>query len=448
MMQPPNDVPYDSDNERDKEEANSEYRNPWSPFAAASPDTIKTQGNVGTPCSVTTESDSTIEENTKNTHRPNDAMPNPYYTDRMDDLESRQLTDEEKRQLEDDLKNKREYTGIPESDTDDVVGFNTLQDQFITIIEKTKKVVALAALFISAGASLFLIFQFMPFLVSLSMLSPWIQFPVAILVITLTGILLFYFGKLFYSGVRLQTSPNTRFRELSKRDKRCDIKTWENDPDQAKLLRSLVEDYLRHAFAGDVREKELIATNLPKDKIKWVLGQAKDLLSDNRMSAKDWIRQFRTNIQTSLDTHANTIVWRHVKRVGVRTLVAPYAWLDAIFMLYQIISLERELLQLYGVRPDLVNVTLLSVKSAGSVYIASQWDHIYESAIDCLDPEMFTVLEETAAGILGQTLVAGLGKAAPGFLKTLSGSAANAFMVYRIGISSIYHLQPTQRKRK
>lgn len=448
MMQPQNDVPYDGDNERDKEEANSEYRNPWSPFAVSPPDTIKTKGNVGTPCSVTTESDNNMVGNTNNSHRPHDAMPNPYYTDRMDELESRQLTDEEKRQLEDDLKNKREYTGTPESDTDDLVGFNRLQDQFITIIEKTKKVASLAALLISAAASLFLIFQFMPFLVSLSMLSPWIQFPVAISVITLTGILLFFFGKLFYSGVRLHTTPNATFRELSKRDERCRVKGWENDSDQAKLLRSLVEDYLRYALTGDKREGELIATKLPKDKIKWVLGQAESLLSDNHLSAKDWIRQFRSNIQTTLDNHANTIVWQHVKRVGVRTLVSPYSWLDTILMLYHIITLEKKLLQIYGVRPDWVNVAMLSVKSTGSVYLASQWDHIYDNAVDCLSPDTVAYLQEASVGIFGETVAAVLGKAAPGFLKSLTGSGINAFMLYRIGISSIYHLQPTQKKRK
>ena len=115
-------------------------------------------------------------------------------------------------------------------------------------------------------------------------------------------------------------------------------------------LRQDAEQVLLHNSDATPVLKKLFSLYSSRKDMHWHLDEMQSY-RDEVMDDQDKILLAETSLMTPLDTEAKQIIASTAKRVSVITALNPSAVLDIIFVGYQVISMLRKLMALYGGRP-------------------------------------------------------------------------------------------------
>ena len=97
-------------------------------------------------------------------------------------------------------------------------------------------------------------------------------------------------------------------------------------------------------------EQKLIALYSTRSDMQWHLDKLRSH-DDDIMDEQDRIRLAEISLMSPLDAEAKQIIAGTAKRVSVITALNPSAVLDILFVGYQVISMLRKLMGLYGGKP-------------------------------------------------------------------------------------------------
>jgi len=115
-------------------------------------------------------------------------------------------------------------------------------------------------------------------------------------------------------------------------------------------LRQDAEQVLLHNSAAKPVLKRIFSLYGSRQDMHWHLEQMQSYETDI-MDEQDKILLAEKTLMTPLDSEAKQIIAGTAKRVSVITALNPSAVLDIIFVGYQIVSMLRKLMALYGGRP-------------------------------------------------------------------------------------------------
>ena len=226
--------------------------------------------------------------------------------------------------------------------------------------------------------------------------------------------------------LRLRRSPVIRLRVLQALEQR---KRWQHLVNERldKGKREL-EKYLKEYEIDGDTQRQLGVLGMSEDDFKKLKEVRRSLLgSDVPISAGDWLVKYRDRFQPILDDAAKRRVKFYAKQVALRTAAIPMAAIDQAIVLYSSTALVKDLMVIYGLRPEFGQATVILASSIRNTYLAGLLQEVSEeqaaSILEEIAPEMATKFVGVIAG----------GVAAGG---------ANGVLIWRLGQQTIQQLQP------
>lgn len=225
---------------------------------------------------------------------------------------------------------------------------------------------------------------------------------------------------------RLRRSPAIRLRGLQALEQR---KRW-------RLLASERLDEGKHELGKYLKEYEVDGDTRRR---LGVLGMSEDdfselkearrslLESDVPISAADWLVKYRSKFQRVLDDTAKRRVRYYVRNVVLGTAVARVAVIDQAIVLYSSTALVKDLMSIYGLRPEFSQAAVILARSIRNTYLAGLLQEVSEEGATAM-------LAEIAPEMLGKLG----GKITGGVIE----GTANALLIRRLGQQTIQLLQP------
>ena len=226
--------------------------------------------------------------------------------------------------------------------------------------------------------------------------------------------------------LRLRRSPVIRLRVLQALEQR---KRWQHLVNERldKGKREL-EKYLKEYEIDGDTQRQLGVLGMSEDDFKKLKEVRRSLLgSDVPISAGDWLVKYRDRFQPILDDAAKRRVKSYAKQVALRTAAIPMAAIDQAIVLYSSTALVKDLMVIYGLRPEFGQATVILASSIRNTYLAGLLQEVSEEQAASILKE---IAPEMAAKFVG--VIAG-GVAAGG---------ANGVLIWRLGQQTIQQLQP------
>ena len=179
----------------------------------------------------------------------------------------------------------------------------------------------------------------------------------------------------------------------------------------------------------------------------------RDLLEEPQtLSASEWLEAFSGRFQLILDAAAARRVRAYAVKVGVGTAASRFPLLDQAIVLYACMAMLRELLALYGLRPNAVQTALLLARSVMATYLSGVLQDVSDDAADAAATAADNLSENGALQDVIAEAGRGAGEAVEavggGLLASLAGRAAegalNGVLVWRLGARAIVQIQPVR----
>ena len=170
------------------------------------------------------------------------------------------------------------------------------------------------------------------------------------------------------------------------------------------------------------------------------------------LSASEWLEAFSGRFQLILDAAAARRVRAYAVKVGVGTAASRFPLLDQAIVLYACMAMLRELLALYGLRPNAVQTALLLARSVMATYLSGVLQDVSDDAADAAATAADNLSENGALQDVIAEAGPGAGEAVEavggGLLASLAGRAAegalNGVLVWRLGARAIVQIQPVR----
>lgn len=283
-------------------------------------------------------------------------------------------------------------------------------------------------LFVSAIAVFFIITQTASFLADVRHLTQPEIFVLAIPLVCFGLIIAWIIIKLLILFFRLRVSPQIKVKALQeleerKRLRRCSLKKNKEAIEQ-------LSSFLKESFSID--EKKLCLFGLSEEDINR-LRKNRDLLllESNNLSGTtlDWIVAFKQKIQDPLDCVARKRVKRYSLNAAIMAGISPFSLIDRLIVFSACISMLKELLEIYSLKPSWDKNLILMGQVIINTYLAGIIEDVTDAGIDGLSG-----LAEDVADKIPDYALRGTGKAAE--------TAIQGYMVYRLGKAAIKALHP------
>lgn len=183
-----------------------------------------------------------------------------------------------------------------------------------------------------------------------------------------------------------------------------------------------------------------------RDEFRTRLGEANDVLArievavaaytEKRiLDSTAWIEAVEVSLLRELDDVARRRCRLYAKRVGLKTAIAPWRFLDTCAVLYNSLQLVRDLGLIYNRRTTGLSTILLLGNIMVNTYIAGEAGDVLENMADNLDGE----IDDGVADTIGSSLV---GKIIPKVAEGLT----SALLVLRLGRRTMVWLRPLQMR--
>ncbi len=223
---------------------------------------------------------------------------------------------------------------------------------------------------------------------------------------------------------RLRRSPAIKLRGLEALEQR---KRWQHlvgerfdkvKDELGKYLKEYDDDALRRLCVVGLSENDCRKL---KEARRFLLE------SDVPISAGDWLVEYRRRFQSILDDAAKRRVKNYTRNVVLGTAAAPVAAIDQAVVLYSSTALIKDLMFIYGLRPEFSQAAVILAHSIGNTYLAGSLQGVSEEGAAAM-------LSEAAPGMLNKVGEKIVGKAMEG--------VANGLLIWRLGRQAIQLLQP------
>ena len=252
-------------------------------------------------------------------------------------------------------------------------------------------------------------------------------------------------ARLGWALMRLRRSPAVNLAGLRTLNER---RQWQrlaiHHVDRARLeLRRYLQEY----------ESRAAHPHLNDDGRTRFEDARRDLLEEPQtLSASEWLEAFSGRFQLILDAAAARRVRAYAVKVGVGTAASRFPLLDQAIVLYACMAMLRELLALYGLRPNAVQTALLLARSVMATYLSGVLQDVSDDAADAAATAADNLSENGALQDVIAEAGRGAGEAVEavggGLLASLAGRAAegalNGVLVWRLGARAIVQIQPVR----
>ena len=255
----------------------------------------------------------------------------------------------------------------------------------------------------------------------------WIAGVSATLFATLLGFLILKLGIALF---RLHRIPATRLRGLRKLRVLAQQKRWNKF---ASRHFSQIKDDLKQYLYGyefdDNTSRRLGELGL-SDEDCGKLKEARHFLLNQgaRFPGDDWLLEYQRRFQRILDDTARRRVNHYAFKVAAGTAVARVAVFDQAIVLYSSVALVKDLMLIYGLRPEFSQVTVILASSIRNTYLAGPMQDISEDGIVAMLEE---IVPDLSVNKLGEKIGASVVEA-----------LMNRALILRLGQQTIQLLQP------
>ena len=288
----------------------------------------------------------------------------------------------------------------------------------------------------------FIITQTASFLASVRQLSRPEQILLAIPMVIFGGIILLYVLKMLSFFWKLRVSPQIRIKALHELAERSHLRELSGKAHQkaVKELCILLEDEKTYASGNyadtlrkfSVSEEQIL--ELEKARLK-LIDNAKNMPG----TTHDWLNDFRERFQKPLDDIAIKQVQKHYLHAALLTGISPYPLIDRLIVLWDSLSMLKELLEIYALKPSWDKNLALLAKVIINVFLAGIIDNAAEYTTSWIADPISKLKEDN--GPLSTT-----GKIAIKFSGKIAAMAVQAIFVRRLGIAAMKMLRPIQDK--
>lgn len=195
------------------------------------------------------------------------------------------------------------------------------------------------------------------------------------------GVLAFVFARICLLILQLNRSPRVNVRALSILHERKEMQhlAATHQAEAKKILSKYLETYpldrsgARSLRAAGIIEEEIEALQRLRDR----------LLDPNRpLGAGEWLSEFTTGFQATLDTAATRRVSQYAKRVGAGTAMSPVAMVDQMIVLYGCSAMVKDLMRMYHLRPALGQTAVIISRGIIHAYLSGMVEDATEAAAD------------------------------------------------------------------
>lgn len=261
-----------------------------------------------------------------------------------------------------------------------------------------------------------------------------VAYPLIGLVVLLSTLVAGAVARLVIGYTRLRKSPRHSLQSLADLRFRAHIRS-----EAAVKLASArldLEQFLRQFPLDKAQEQTWNSLGIDGRQLAHTLRQARvDLLERSNFGTDlDWIRALDEKFLTHLDTVADSLIWRHVKQVGVRTAVVPLVFWDDAVLILALARMTRGLCLIYNVRASAAGTLAVMSWSMAALAVATEMEQLHSTIQNQVHEFLCNHLGHSAAKVVDTI--------AP----SVAAGTANGFFTWRVGRSAINQLRPIEKR--
>lgn len=238
--------------------------------------------------------------------------------------------------------------------------------------------------------------------------------------------------KLGFALFRLHRSPATKLRGLRNLRVLAQQKRWNKFASRrfTQIKDDLIQYLYRYAI-DDNTSRRLGDLGLSDEDCARLKEARQFLLNkDCRMPGDVWLSEYQRSFQRILDDTARRRVNHYAFKVAAGTAVARVAVIDQAIVLYTSVALVKDLMLIYGLRPEISQTAVILANSIRNAYLAGPMQEVSEEGIVAMLQE---IVPDLSVNKLGEKIGASVVEA-----------LMNRALILRLGQQTIQLLQPVQ----
>jgi len=273
---------------------------------------------------------------------------------------------------------------------------------------------------------------------SLALLSPWLIWTSAAILVILLAVVLFLLMSVAIRYLRVPYRPQLVLRQVT----------------QARIIQYGAYRQARIELSDNLREIEALGPEyikllkrmgLTDSECSKFKSDMSALLRDRAIDGQAWLNEYQDNIQSVLDDLARRRQRHYATIVGLKTAISPWQAVDLMAVLYNSTLLVRDLCFLANRRADNLQTLSLLVHVGFNMFVASEAQELAKTATDNASEgyEQFAddLMADRSADIVADGAVEGAKGLAADSIKAVSKFAvarlgeglANAWLTQRFG---------------
>ena len=301
--------------------------------------------------------------------------------------------------------------------------------KFLKIPSGFKRTMMLILLVLAGLCGIFIITQTLAFFRDLSDVVT--SKPLMIGILTLFGlfaaIILFAIFKLIFMASSMKTSKSLNVEALNTLSERGKLQNIARK--KAGEARVLLTDYLKSYPLERDSKKLLTHAGLKPEEIR-MLTEARQRLLDEDMPIADGqgLEEYKRTFQATLDKVSKRMIGRYALKAGAATAASPVSFIDQAMVLYVCVSMTRDLIRIYNLRPAAGQSLIMLSFSVINIYISGTLEETTEKFMESVS--------ESIPGSVSGAFTTLLGKASECIL--------NGLLIWRLGKRVVSYLQPVK----
>jgi hypothetical protein len=263
-----------------------------------------------------------------------------------------------------------------------------------------------------------------------------VAYPLIGLVLVLSTMVAVALARLVIGYTRLRKSPRHSLQSLADLRFRAHIRSEAGI--KLAAARIDLEQFLRQFPLDKSQEQVWNKLGIDGKELARKLRQARvELLERSNFGTDlDWMRALDTKFLSHLDAVADTLVWRHVKQVGVRTAVVPLVFWDDAVLILALARMTRGLCLIYNVRASATGTVAVMSWSMAALAVATEMEQLHSTIQNQIHEFLCNHLGHAAAKVVDTV--------AP----SVAAGTANGFFTWRVGRAAVKQLRPLDAIKK
>jgi uncharacterized membrane protein YcjF (UPF0283 family) len=260
----------------------------------------------------------------------------------------------------------------------------------------------------------------------------FVAYPLIGLVIVLSSMVAVAIARLVFGYMKLRRSPKHSIQSLADLRFRAHIR----NEARVKLAAARIdlEQFLRQFPLDKSQEKTWNDLGLEGHELVRTLRMARvELLERSNFGTDlDWMRALDDRFLKKLDQAADTLIWRHVKQVGVRTAVVPLVFWDDAVLILALARMTRGLCLIYNVRASATGTLAVMSWSMAALAVATEMEQLHST--------IQSQIHEFLCNHVGHAAAKVVDTVAP----SVAAGTANGFFTWRVGRAAVKQLRPIE----